>query len=66
MKDIAVNEQDLQRSNSERQKQMHALMCALSEGRQSGEKEGWISSEDVRKHFQDREKNFKNRSSAIR
>lgn len=66
MKDIAVNEQNLQRSNSERQKQMHALMCALSEGRQSGEKEGWISSEDVQKHFQDREKNFKNRSSAIR
>lgn len=66
MKDIAVNEQGLQHSNSEKQKHMHALMCALSEGRQSGEKEGWISSEDVRKHFQDRERNFKNRSSRIR
>ena len=66
MKDIAVNEQDLQHSNSEKQKHMHALMYALSEGRQSGEKEGWISSEDVRKHFQDRKRNFKNRSSGIR
>ena len=66
MKDIAVNEQDLQHSNSEKQKHMHALMCAISEGRQSGEIEGWISSEDVRKHFQDRKRNFKNRSSGIR
>lgn len=66
MKDIAVNEQDLQHSNSEKQKHMHALMCALSEGRKSGEKEGWISSEDVRKHFRDRKRNFKNRSSGIR
>lgn len=27
------------------------LLQALEEGRKSGEKEGWISAEDVRKHF---------------
>ena len=27
------------------------LLQALEEGRKSGEEEGWISAEDVRKHF---------------
>lgn len=30
------------------------LMCELTEGRRSGEEEGWISSADVRKHFEAR------------
>jgi len=27
------------------------LMCELEEGRKSGEQQGWIAAEDVRKHF---------------
>jgi hypothetical protein len=30
------------------------LTDALAEGRRSGEEQGWISSEEVRKHFKDR------------
>ena len=35
----------------ERTKAALRLMCELEEGRKSGEKEGWISSEDIRKRF---------------
>ena len=35
----------------ERNKAALKLMCKLDEGRKSGEQEGWISSDDVRKHF---------------
>ena len=30
------------------------LMCELAEGRRSGEEEGWIAAEDVRRHFTER------------
>ena len=37
--------------NINKQEAQHCLMSELAEGRNSGEKEGWISSEDVRHHF---------------
>ena len=37
----------------ERIKAALKLMCKLDEGRQSGEQEGWISSENVRRKFTD-------------
>ena len=30
------------------------LMCELADGRRSGEEEGWVSAEDVRRHFMER------------
>ena len=30
------------------------LMCELEKGKHSGEEKGWISSDDVRKHFRER------------
>ncbi|MBR3023308.1 MAG: type II toxin-antitoxin system Phd/YefM family antitoxin [Oscillospiraceae bacterium] len=35
----------------ERTKAALRLMCELEEGRKSGEQQGWIAAEDVRKHF---------------
>ena len=52
-----IDEQELQQEKAEKYDRMCAqlqLMCALSEGRRSGEEEGYITSEDVRKHFRER------------
>ena len=52
-----LNIDEEQRVKAEKYDRMRAqlrLMCELSEGRRSGEEEGWISSEDVRSHFRDR------------
>lgn len=52
-----IDEQEEQREKAEKYDRMQAqlrLMCKLTEGRRSGEEEGWISSEDVRKHFRAR------------
>lgn len=52
-----MDEQEEQQKKAEKYDQMKAqlqLMCQLSEGRRSGEEEGWISSEDVRAHFRAR------------
>ena len=49
-----IDEQEEQREKAEKYDWMQAqlrLMCELTEGRRSGEEEGWISSEDVRSHF---------------
>ena len=53
---LNIDEEE-QRIKAEKYDRMQAqlrLMCELSEGRRSGEEEGWISSEDVRSHFRDR------------
>ena len=36
----------------EKTKAMLRLMCELSQGRRSGEEEGYVSAEDVRTYFQ--------------
>lgn len=49
-----IDEQEEQHEKAEKYDLMKAqlmLMCELSEGRKSGEEEGWVSSEDVRNHF---------------
>lgn len=46
IRDIADDEE------FERTKAMLRLMCELNEGRRSGEKEGWVSEDDVRARFQ--------------
>ena len=54
---LNIDEEEEQRVKAEKYDRMRAqlrLMCELSEGRRSGEEEGWISSEDVRNHFRDR------------
>ena len=54
---LNIDEEEEQRIKAEKYDRMQAqlrLMCELSEGRKSGEEEGWISSEDVRSHFRDR------------
>ena len=54
---LNIDEEEEQRVKSEKYDRMQAqlrLMCELSEGRRSGEEEGWISSEDVRSHFRAR------------
>ena len=52
-----INKQTAPKETTEKydkmQAQMH-LMNALNDGRKSGEKEGWISSENVRTHFRAR------------
>lgn len=51
---LNIDEEEEQRIKAEKYDRMQAqlrLMCELSEGRRSGEEEGWISSEDVRSHF---------------
>ncbi len=35
----------------EKTKAMLRLMCELNEGRRTGEEEGYVSAEDIRKHF---------------
>ncbi len=35
----------------EKTKVMLRLMCELNEGRRAGEEEGYVSAEDIRKHF---------------
>lgn len=50
METISVYEQR-KLSEKERIQAQLRLMCELAEGRKSGETEGWISSEDARKHF---------------
>ncbi len=35
----------------EKTKAMLRLMCELNEGRRAGEEEGYVSAEDIRKHF---------------
>ena len=52
-----IDEEEEQCVKAEKYNRMQAQlrrMCELSEGRRSGEEEGWISSEDVRSHFRDR------------
>ena len=52
-----IDEQQEQREKAEKYDRMQAqlrLMCELTEGRRSGEEEGWISSEDVRNPFRAR------------
>ncbi len=52
-----IDEQEEQQAKAEQYDRMLAqlrLMCELEEGRRSGEEEGWISAEDVRKHFKER------------
>lgn len=51
MTEISVNEQSEKQKKYNRMQAQHRLMCELAEGRKSGEEEGWISSEEVRKHF---------------
>jgi len=50
IRDIADDEE------FEKAKAMLRLMCELSEGKRSGEEEGWISEEDVRARFHDKAK----------
>ena len=38
----------------EKTKAMLRLMCELNDGRRSGEEDGYISSDDVRAHFNDK------------
>ena len=45
IRDIAEDEE------FEKTKAMLRLMCELNEGRQSGEEEGYVSSEEVRAYF---------------
>ena len=45
IRDIADDEE------FEKTKALLRLMCELTEGRRSGEEEGWVSEEDVRAHF---------------
>ena len=52
-----IDEQEELREKAEKYDRMQTqlrLMCELTEGRKSGEEEGWISAEDVRNHFKDR------------
>ena len=54
---LNIDEEEEQCVKAEKYNRMQAQlrrMCELSEGRRSGEEEGWISSEDVRSHFRDR------------
>ena len=54
---LNIDEEEEQRIKAEKYDRMQAqlrLMCELSEGRKSGEEEGWILLEDVRSHFRAR------------
>ena len=45
---------DIEEDNDfEKTKAMLRLMCELNEGRNAGEKEGYISIDEVRKHFKE-------------
>lgn len=50
IRDIADDEE------FEKTKAMLRLMCELNEGRRSGEEEGWVSEEEVRARFLNRNK----------
>ena len=47
-------EQSEKAAKYERMKAQLRLMCELADGRRSGEEEGWVSAEDVRRHFMER------------
>lgn len=49
-----IDEQEEQREKYDQMRAQLCLMCELAEGRRSGEEEGWISSNDVRKHFREK------------
>lgn len=54
---LNIEEEEEQRKKAEKYDLMQAqllLMCELSEGRKSGEENGWISSNEVRNHFKER------------
>ncbi len=43
-----------EQENYEKTKAALKLMCELQKGRLSGEQNGWLSEEDVEKHFKER------------
>jgi len=43
-----------EQENYEKTKAALKLMCELQKGRQSGEQNGWLSEEDVEKHFKEK------------
>jgi len=50
----SIEEQERQQAKAEEYDRTAAqlkLMCELNAGRKSGEKDGWISTNDVRSHF---------------
>ena len=47
---IDISEQE----EYEKAKAALQLMCELEKGKRSGEEKGWVSSEDVRKHFKEK------------
>ncbi len=52
-----IDEQEELKEKAEKYNYMKAqlqLMCELANGRKSAEEGGWISSQDLRKHFEDR------------
>lgn len=52
-----MQEQEQEHEKTEKYDLLRAqltLLCELNEGHKSGEEEGWISSEDVLKHFENR------------
>lgn len=52
-----IDEQEQLQQKADRYDKLYAqlmLMCELAKGRESGEKNGWISSDKVRKHFEER------------
>lgn len=44
----------VEQENYEKTKAALKLMCELQKGRLSGEQNGWLSEEDVEKHFKER------------
>lgn len=51
---LNIDEEEQQREKAGKYDRMQAqlrLMCELTEGRRSGEEDGWISSEQVRSRF---------------
>ena len=47
---IDISEQE----EYEKAKAALRLMCELEKGKRSGEEKGWVSSDDVRKHFKEK------------
>ena len=47
---IDISEQE----EYEKAKAALQLMCELEKGKRSGEEKGWVSSDDVRKHFKEK------------
>lgn len=54
MEDSKPNPAWKDRGKNERIKAEQKLMGELEKGRLSGEKEGWISTDDVREYFKDK------------